>query len=78
MIGSTLMAIKKKWCGEFNYRRKMTVLYCHAYTERQAWLTFCRRLAAKDGVNAVSVMGLFDGSRDNYKITIEQEYKEEK
>jgi hypothetical protein len=70
------MAIKHKWVGEFNFRRQMTILYCFAYTERQAWAILCRRLARKDGVSAASVMGIFDGKHDNYEIKIEMEVKE--
>jgi hypothetical protein len=50
-------------------------MYAFAYTEKQAWMVFCRRMAQKDGVSLPSVMALFDGSRDNYEITIEKGYK---
>jgi hypothetical protein len=65
------MKIKKKWRGAFNYRKSSIVLYAFAYTEKQAWAIFCRRLAKKDGVLPSIVMGLFDGSRDNHEITSE-------
>jgi hypothetical protein len=38
---------------------------------------FCRRIAKKDGVSPSDAMSLFDGSRDNYRITIETEFKED-
>ena len=51
-------------------------MYAYAYTKKQAWLVFCRRLADKDDVSPSTVMGLFDGSRPNYEITIEMEVRE--
>ena len=63
--------MKKLWRGAFNYSCSATVEYAYAYTERQAWLTFCRRLAKKHDVGLQTVMGLFDGSRHNFEITEE-------
>ena len=68
---------KQLWRGAFNYRQSVIVLYTYAYTERQAWLVFCRRLAKKHGVSLRTVMGLFDGTKDNYQITKEVEYRDE-
>ena len=62
------MKAKTLWRGAFNYRQSARVMYAFAYTEKQAWLTFCRRMAEKDGVAVSVVMGLFDGTKDNYKI----------
>ena len=59
---------KKLWRGAFNFHQSVRVLYAFAYTEKQAWLTFCRRMAEKDGVAVSVVMGLFDGKSDNYSI----------
>jgi hypothetical protein len=60
---------KVRFRGAFNYRQTAKVMYAYAYTEKQAWVVFCRRLAEKDGVHPSVVMGLFDGSRDNFQIT---------
>ena len=72
------MAIKQCFCGEFNFRRQMKILYCYAYTERQAWAVFCKRISAMDNVPLREVMGLFNGEKDNYKIDLELEIKEDK
>jgi len=69
--------IKKLFRGAFNLNRAPVVMYAHAWTERQAWLVFCRRLAKRDGVHPSHVMSIFDGSKANYEITIETEYKED-
>ena len=54
--------------GAFNLHQSARVMYAFAYTEKQAWLTFCRRMAEKDGVAVSVVMGLFDGNKENFKI----------
>ena len=63
--------VKHKWKGVFNFQYEVSILYAYAYTERQAWMTFCRRLANKHNVGVPHVMGIFDGSKDNF--TIEKE-----
>jgi hypothetical protein len=68
--------IKAVWKGMFNYNRELYILYCNAYSKRQAWVCFCHRLADKHGVRPQVVMNYFNGQRDNYEITIETEYKE--
>ncbi len=67
---------KQLWRGAFNYPQTAKVMYAQAYTKKQAWLIFCRRLAEKDDVVPSVVMGLFDGSQDNFSIEIEWEFKE--
>ncbi len=68
--------VKHLFRGAFNYRQTAIVLYRQAYSERQAWLSMCKHLAGNDGVNPSVVMSLFDGTRDNYEIKIETEFKE--
>ena len=68
--------MKSLFRGAFNYRQSSKVMYAYAHTERQAWFVFCQRLAKKDGVSPSMVMGLFDGTRANYEITIEMEMRE--
>jgi len=68
--------VKQLYRGSFNYRQTVKIEYAHAYTERQAWAIMCGRLAKKDGVGVLTVMSLFDGKKDNYKITVEMEVKE--
>ena len=68
---------KHLWRGAFSYSHEAHILYTYAHTERQAWLIFCRRLAKKHDVSVQTVMGLFDGKKDNYQITTEVEYHDE-
>ena len=67
--------IKKVWRGAFSYRRAVKIMYAYAFTKKQAWLIFCRRLAEKDDVAPSAVMGLFDGTHDNFEITVETEFQ---
>jgi hypothetical protein len=68
---------KYRYKGTFNFQRQVYLdEYCYAYSERQAWLTFCRRLAKRHGVSLSWVTGYFDGETDNYKITKEQNLEE--
>ena len=71
------MKVKTLFRGAFNFHQTAIVLYRYAHTERQAWLQMCRYLAEKDGVLPSVVLTLFDGSRDNFEITIETEWKED-
>jgi len=48
------------------------VLYAFAYSEKQAWLTFCRRIANEHGVRLGDVMSVFDGSKENFAIEKEE------
>ena len=69
------MKTKHLWKGVFNYAHALQILYAQAYTERQAWLIMCRRLAKKHDVALQVVTGLFNGSKDNYEVKIEIEYQ---
>ncbi len=63
---------KVLWRGAFNYRQSAKVMYAYAHSKKQAWTIFCRRLAERDGVAISVVMGLFDGTRDNFIIEEEK------
>jgi len=69
--------MKHLWRGAFDFRNSAVVLYAYAYTQKQAWLVMCRRIARKHGVPMAAVMGLFDGSKNNYLITKEWEFVED-
>jgi hypothetical protein len=71
-----LEEVRNLYRGAFNYRQSAVILYRRAASKRQAWLIMCRFMAKRDGVDPRVVMGLFDGSRDNYEITVEQEVTE--
>ena len=61
-------ANRKLWKGWFNYGHELHIMYAQAYSKRQAWMHFCRRLAKKHDVSIVMVMNKFDGTQDNYEI----------
>lgn len=66
---------RKLWKGWFNYGHELHVLYACAYSRRQAWLHFCRRLAKLHDVHVSLVMRKFDGQADNYEIKEEIQQK---
>lgn len=70
------MKCKHLFVGHFNFNLIVMTLRCYAYTERQAWLIFCRRIAKKQGVTKQMVMNKFDGSKENYRIDLEIEFQE--
>jgi hypothetical protein len=58
------------------YRCELQCEYAYAYTQSQARVIMCRRLAKRHGVHPSVVLGLFDGSKDNYRIELEMEVRE--
>lgn len=69
----TAPKIKNLYRGAFNFAHAVEFEYAYAYTERQAKAIMCRRLANKHGVGFLTVWQLFDGSKNNFEITIEME-----
>lgn len=61
-------AERKVFKGWFNYGHELHIMYAQAYSKRQAWMHFCRRLAKKHAVSIGMVMNKFDGTQDNYEI----------
>jgi hypothetical protein len=71
------MKAKQLWRGVFTFGKIVErPLYRYAYTEKQAWKTMCDYLAKKHGVHPSWVYGMFDGTKKNYEISIELEFKE--
>jgi len=68
--------MKNLYRGVFNNRQSAVILYRQAHSCKQAWLIMCRHIADKDGVNPRTVMELFDGTHDNFEITVETEFRE--
>jgi len=64
--------MKALYRGVFNFNHFPTIIYRQAHSEKQAWLRMCKALARKDKVDPGVVMDLFDGTRDNYKIAVEE------
>ena len=63
---------KVRYRGVFNMSHSVHILYCFAVSERKAYVNFCSQLAKKHGVEIVWVMAMFDGSKDNFSITVEE------
>uniref|UniRef100_A0A6M3J724 Uncharacterized protein n=1 Tax=viral metagenome TaxID=1070528 RepID=A0A6M3J724_9ZZZZ len=76
-MSKKVTSIKKNWKGLFSYSCELEKLFVHAYTKEQAKVMFFHRLAKKHDVSYGAVAGMFDGSKSNYQITIETEYRED-
>ena len=69
--------MKHLWRGAFSYKCSMEpIMYRYAYTKRQAWKVMCDEIAKRNGVIPSYVYNLFDGSKPNFEIKIETEFKE--
>lgn len=54
--------------GVFNLSREMVIKYLYASSPAQAKVYMMRRIADEAQVPYTYVFGMFDGSRDNFKI----------
>lgn len=71
------MKEKTIYRGIFNYERSVEKpMYRYAYTEREAWKIMCDELAKRYNVHPSHVYAIFDGSKQNFEITVEIEFKE--
>ncbi len=68
-IGSGRMPLYK---GIFNYSCEMVIKYTHAPSPKAAKMRMINQLAKDHGVHASVVYGIFDGSKDNYRIEEEK------
>jgi len=66
--------MKNLYRGAFRTNRAICVKYAYAYTEKQAKLIMCRRMAQDQGVDPAIVMGHFKERGDNYEISIEVDF----
>ncbi len=62
--------------GVFMYSHEMIIKYSHAPNERSAKMRMINQLAKEHGVHASVVFGIFDGSKDNYRIEIDKKWRE--
>jgi hypothetical protein len=69
--------VKNLWSGIFNGRRNVYYLYCHAYTEKQARISFCRQIAKRQGVPDWMTLQYFKEGMENYLIKLEMEFIED-
>ncbi len=61
------------WRGNFNYVHELVTKYTWAPTWASAKTRMLRRIAAEHGVDYRVVFGMFDGSRDNFTVEMEDQ-----
>jgi hypothetical protein len=71
------MACKSLYRGVFNFHNELEKLYAYAFTKEQAKIVMARRLAKKQGVLPVVVLGWLKDHPVSYEIKLEIEFKEE-
>ena len=65
--------LKNLYRGKFVLNKQSITLYGYAYTEKQAWLLFCQRIAKKHGLPYSAVQDYFGPGKGNYNIETEIE-----
>lgn len=70
------MPSKSLFKGVFALNRETYIEYAHAFTPRQAYVVMARRIAKKQGVLPMVVLGYFKEHPNSYEITVELEMKE--
>ncbi len=72
-----MVKVKSLYRGVFNYARSVErPIYRYAFTERQAWKLMCDEIARRHEIHPSYVYTLFDGSRGNFEITLEVDFRE--
>ena len=69
--------VKHLYLGYFQFRHKTFVERAYAFSEKQAYLVMCRRIAGKQGVEPWMVLKHFKASPDAWRVDLEIEWKEE-
>jgi len=62
--------------GVFNYSCEMIIKYAYAPSPASAKTRMINQLAKEHDVHPSHVFGIFDGSKDNYRIEIDREWGE--
>lgn len=70
------MAIKSLWRGVFNYHMGIIREYAFAFSKDQAKVVMARRIAKKQGVLPVVVLGYLKDHPHSYEIKLEVEWTE--
>ena len=68
--------VKHLFKGIYQGRHKLFIERCYAYTEKQAYVILCRRIAKKQDVDPLLVMEYFLDHPDDYSVKLEVEFEE--
>ena len=69
--------MKDLYRGSFKIGQMVKIMYAYAHSEKQAWVTMCRRIAKEDGVHPSVVFGVFDGDKSSYEIKREMVFRDQ-
>lgn len=68
--------MKELWKGVFNFKCELKREYAFAYSPDQAKVVMARRIAKKQGVLPVVVLGYLKDHPNSYEIKIETKFEE--
>lgn len=60
------------WVGSFNYSHELVTKHTWAPTWASAKTRMLRRIADEHGVDYRVVFGMFDGTKDNFTVEMEE------
>lgn len=67
---------KKLFVGDFRYSGELITRHAHAFSGRQAKIFMMQRLAKEHEVSFAAVCAIFNGSRPNFNIQVDPEWRE--
>jgi len=67
--------VKTLYRGTFQTNKSLFIERVYAYSERQAWMLICKRIAKKQGAPYLTVVGWFSDP-EQYTITPEVVFEE--
>ena len=67
---------KKLFTGEFNFSREAVKKHAWAFSGRQAKIFMMRQIADDHDVSYMAVAKIFDGSKSNFDIHVDEQWKE--
>ena len=70
------MKCKNLYVGKYSTKHKLHIERCMAFSEKQAHVVLCNRIAKKQGVEPWMVLGFFKENKDRYSVQTEVEFEE--
>jgi len=68
--------MKNTYRGYFNFRREVKILYCKAYSPKQARIIMCGRIAKQHDLSPFQILSYFPEGALNHEIQLETEWTE--
>ena len=76
MVEVNMAKLKNLYVGTFQFRHSTFIERAYAYSEKQAYVVICQRIAKKQDVDPWLVMEYFRDHPDDYSVKLEVEFEE--